>query len=101
MKKIFALIILVLLISCNNKKPFEKRVAKLIGSPVFRGVSLGTSYTEVLNKENKKYLHFPDTSMLQYAYLVSDTEEYRWAYIFDNDRLKEIQFDAYLGQEED
>ena len=92
----------VLLVSCNRgQKPFEKRIDKIFKGPVFRDLTIGDSYNKVLKTENKDYMQFPDSNIIKYMYHLSDTEEYQWAYIFEEDKIKEIQFDAYLGEEKD
>lgn len=102
MKKLLIILAGFAMISCNNgKKPFERRIDKVFGGPVFRNLTIGDSYNKVLKTENENYLQFPDTSMIKYMYHVSDSEEYQWVYIFNNDKVKEIQFDAYLGEESD
>ena len=102
MKRVYALLLIGLLASCGQgKKPFEKRVNKVFGGPFFRGVTIGDSYNKVLQGENKNYMQFPDSNIIKYIYQVSDTEEYHWAYIFEHDKVKEIEFDAYLGEEKD
>lgn len=98
MRKYFLYTLLIVLISCNNgAKPFESRINKVFGKDVFRGLTIGDSYNKVLKTENKDFMQFPDSNIIKYMYHVSDTEEYHWAYIFDADKIKEIQFDAYLG----
>ena len=101
----FCLLLIVncaLLVACNNgQKPFEKRIDKIFKGPVFRDLTIGDSYNKVLKTENKDYMQFPDSNIIKYMYHVSDTEEYHWAYIFEEDKIKEIQFDAYLGEEKD
>lgn len=102
MKKSIVLFFFFMLVSCGSShKPFEKRINKVFGGPVFRDLTIGDSYNKVLKTENKDYLQFPDTNIIKYMYHVSDTEEYHWAYIFEEDKVKEIQFDAYLGEERD
>lgn len=101
MKKYSVLVFLFLLGSCSGGKPFEKRMDKVLGSADFRGFKLGDSYNKVLKEENSKYLQFPDSNILKYRYTVSDSEEYHWAYIFDEDKIRQIQFDAYLGDVSD
>jgi len=101
MKKYTLLFVLVILYSCSGGRPFEKRIDSVLGSADFRGFKLGDSYTMVMKNENSKYLQFPDSNILKYRYAVSDTEEYQWAYIFDNEKIKQIQFDAYLSNPED
>ncbi len=89
--------LLLLLVSCGGGKPYEKRMNKVLGGDIFRGHDLGDSYTHILKSENSKYLQFPDSNILKYMYHVTDSEEYHWAYVFENDKVKQIQFDAYLG----
>ncbi len=101
MKKRWIFIFFILLISCNNGKPFERHIDKVFGKKVFRGLTIGDSYNNVLKTENKDYMQFPDSNIIKYMYHVSDTEEYHWAYIFEEDKVSEIQFDAYLGEEKD
>jgi hypothetical protein len=86
----------VFLVSCGGRKPFEKRIDAVLGEEVFRGHQLGDSYSTVMKSENSKYLLFPDSNILKYRYEISDSEEYHWAYIFNEDKLNQIQFDAYL-----
>ncbi len=88
------------LLACNSKKPFEKRIDTIFKGPVFRDLTISDSYDKVLSTENSEYLLFSDTNMLRYSYHVSDSEEYHWAYVFEEDRLSGIQFDAYLGAKE-
>ena len=102
MKKSIVIVFFLMLVSCGgSQKPFEKRINKVFGGPVFRNLTIGDSYDKVLKTENKDYLQFPDTNIIKYMYHVLDTEEYHWAYIFEEDKVKEIQFDAYLGEEKD
>jgi hypothetical protein len=101
MKKYCLLVLIALICSCGGGKPFEKRIDTVLGSPDFRGFKLGDSYNKVMNDENSKYLQFPDSNILKYRYTVSDTEEYHWAYIFEEDKIRQIQFDAYLGDPSD
>jgi hypothetical protein len=102
MKKITGICIFLFICSCGfGKKPFEKRMNEVLGEMVFRGHTLGESYTTILKSENRKYLQFPDSNILKYMYHVSDSEEYHWAYVFEMDHLKQIQFDAYLGDQAD
>ncbi len=102
MRKVQIVLVLLLLVSCNNgKKPFEKRMSKVFGGPIFRDLTIGDSYNKVLKTENKDYMQFPDSNLVKYMYHVSDSEEYHWVYLFENDKIKEIQFDAYLGEAED
>lgn len=102
MRKVQIVLVLLLLVSCNNgKKPFEKRVNKVFGGPVFRDLTIGDSYNKVLKTENKDYMQFPDSNLVKYMYHVSDSEEYHWVYLFEDDKVKEIQFDVYLGEPED
>src|SRR6202008_3198987 len=97
MKQIVVLSFLILVCSCGNgKKPYEKRMDEVWGGMVFRGHNLGDSYTNILKTENSKYLQFPDSNILKYRYQATDSEEYHWAYVFEKDHLKQIQFDAYL-----
>lgn len=96
-KKILIIGLLLLLYSCGNKRPFEKRMDTVLGSADFRGFKLGDSYNQVMKKENSTYLQFPDSNILKYTYAISDSEEYHWAYIFNNEKIHQIQFDAYLG----
>jgi hypothetical protein len=100
-KPLFVLIILLVSSCSQGKKPFEKRVNKVLGGPVFRNLTIGDSYNKVLKTENKDYMQFPDSNLIKYRYMVSDSEEYHWVYIFQEDKIKEIQFDAYLGEPED
>lgn len=95
MKKYNFIFICVLLISCSN---FESRTKKVLGDDDFRGSKLGDSFEQVLERETKEYMQFPDSNILKYTYHVADTEEYQWAYVFENEKLREIQFDVYLGQ---
>lgn len=81
--------------------PYEKRMNEILGDDVFRGHDLGDSYTAVMKSENSHYLQFPDSNILRYRYQVTDSEEYHWAYIFENDKVRQIQFDAYLGDPAD
>jgi len=103
MKK-FSVIILVCisLLACGGgKKPFEKHFGKVFGKEQFRGIQIGDSYNKVLKAENDKFMLFPDSALLKYRYAVTDSEEYHWSYIFADDKVKLILFDAYLGQESD
>ena len=99
MKRAIIIIGLILLGSCGNGKPYEKRIDKVLGGGDFRDHNLGDSYTSVLKSENGKYLQFPDSNILKYKYHVTDSEEYHWAFIFENDKVKQIQFDVYLGDD--
>lgn len=101
MKKPGIFILLLLFFSCGAGKPFEKRINTVLGKQDFRGFQLGDSYNKVMKDENSKYLQFPDSNILKYRYVVSDSEEYHWAYIFAEDKIKQIQFDAYLGDPAD
>jgi len=101
MKRYSIIILLLLLCSCGGGKAFEKRVSKVFKGPVFRDLTIGDSYNKVLKTENQDYMQFPDTNIIKYRYQVSDSEEYHWVYIFEEDKIKEIQFDAYLGEEKD
>jgi hypothetical protein len=82
-----------------GKKPFEKRIDVVFKGPVFRDMTIGDPYDKVLKNEDEKFMFFPDSNILKYLYHVSDSEEYHWAYVFEDDKIKEIQFDAYLGAE--
>jgi hypothetical protein len=97
MKRSVVVIFIVFLVSCKGGQPYEKRMDKILGDDVFRGHDLGDSYTNVMKSENSEYLQFPDSNILKYKYHVTDSEEYHWAYVFENDKIKQIQFDAYLG----
>lgn len=101
MKKFFLVFLLIFSFSCGGGKPFEKRVNKVFKGPVFRDLTIGDSYNKVLKTENKNYMQFPDSNLIKYMYHVSDSEEYHWVYLFEEDKIKEIQFDAYLGEESD
>ena|SRR5687767_1525199 len=99
MRRLAVFLSFFLLCSCGGGKPFEKRMDKVLGGGDFRDHQLGDSYTNVMKSENSKYLQFPDSNILKYKYHVTDSEEYHWAYIFENDKVKQIQFDAYLGDD--
>ncbi len=101
MKRNVVVVLLLFLYSCGSGKPFEKRIDSVLGSNDFRGFKLGDSYNKVMKDENSKYLQFPDSNVLKYRYEVSDSEEYHWAYIFNEDKIMRIQFDAYLGDPSD
>jgi len=100
-KLIFITLLSLFVVSCGKQKPYEKRFKKVFGKEDFRGVHIGDSYNQVLKNENDKYMLFPDSALLKYRYTVTDSEEYHWSYIFSDDKVKLILFDAYLGQESD
>jgi len=102
MKNLALLGLIICIASCGGmrKKSFEKNFETLAG-PVassFRGVNLGDGYQKVLTTEGPEYLEFQDSSMIRYTLHYTDSEEYKISYHFTNDRLHEIQFDAFLGQ---
>jgi hypothetical protein len=98
MKRLIPALVICFLVSCKGGKSYERRMDKVLGGDVFRGHDLGDSYTNVMKSENSEYLQFPDSNILKYKYHVTDSEEYHWAYVFDKDKVIQIQFDAYLGE---
>lgn len=97
-----SVVIIATLLSCGGgqKKSFEKNFAAVTGDDAhsFRNVNLGDGYMDVMKNENPDFLEYQDSTMIRYTIHYTDSEEYKFAYLFTADKLSEIQFDAYLGQ---
>lgn len=87
---------MAIIFSCGQQ-PYQKKVDKIFKGPLFRNQHLGNSYSSVMKSEEEKLMLFPDSNMIKYHYMVTDTEDYYWAYVFKNDKVSQIHFEAFLG----
>lgn len=96
MKNYIIIPLLIMMAACG-KNQVDKNIQRVFKGPLFRNQQLGFSYSMVMKNEEEKYRHFTDTNMLKYHYLISDSEDFHWAYVFNNDRLSQIYFESFLG----